>query len=173
MRQLDVDVSPPAFVNPYLVLAIMALDLHPCEFWPWLLRPLSNKHCKVLEITFLTWRPWIWPMTFAQDLDSTHIHYHTIFGDPKSNGSRDMIFPSNFGLVTTDRKWSIWAHHASTQKGTKMFTLLPRCVFHDAFVPLKSLRHVMSRHNVIQCCQIESVLLTTKVNSAPPNLKSD
>ncbi len=40
----------------------------------------------------------LWPMTlgFTHDLDMVHIHHHTKFGDPRSNGSWDM----NFFLVT-------------------------------------------------------------------------
>ncbi len=41
--------------------------------------------------------PDLWPMTlsFTDDLDMVHMHHHTKFGDPRSNGSWDMIFFSS------------------------------------------------------------------------------
>ena len=36
MKQLDVVVSPPAFVwNSYLTLTHVTFDLDPCDLWPW------------------------------------------------------------------------------------------------------------------------------------------
>ena len=35
MKQLDVDVSPPAFVwTPYLTLTLVTFDLDPCDLLP-------------------------------------------------------------------------------------------------------------------------------------------
>ncbi len=82
----------------------------------------------------------LWPMTlgFTHDLGMVHIHHHTKFGDPRSNGSWDM----NFFLVTfflvfsrtdrqtdrrtdgqtdrqTDRRRRLRAHRAWAQVGSK------------------------------------------------------
>ena len=45
MKQLDIDVSLPAFVwNPYMTPANWTFDLDPCDLWPWPYRPLFQSH---------------------------------------------------------------------------------------------------------------------------------
>ncbi len=50
MKQLDVVVSPPAFVwDPNLTLTHVTFDLNPCDLWP--LGQMSNKFQKVGDPT--------------------------------------------------------------------------------------------------------------------------
>ncbi len=95
MKQLDVDVSPPAFLwDPYLNLANVTFDLHPCDLWP--RRP--NKIWKIYKIHIfdmvtLNLDVWPWP---SHDLNIINVHHHTKFGDPNPKGSWDMnYFPVN------------------------------------------------------------------------------
>ncbi len=119
MKQLDVDVSPPAFVwNPYLTSANLTFDLDPRD--PLLPRHMSNTLMQnAWQLLFLTWQPWPWPMTltFIRDLDSINVHSHTKFGDPNWNDSWDMnycpvIFVREFlsrnFCPVTDRQTDRW-----------------------------------------------------------------
>ena len=63
MKQLDVVLSPPAFVlDPRMTLTNVTFDPDPCDLWSWYLSDINN------------------------------VHHHTKFEQPKSNGSRDMNF---------------------------------------------------------------------------------
>ncbi len=87
MKQLDVDVSPPAFVwNPYLTLTLVTFDLDPCDLD---LQVPCQIHCiKSLKIAVFA----IMTLTFAHDLDTMKVQQHSKFGDPRSNSSRDLNF---------------------------------------------------------------------------------
>ncbi len=130
MKQLDVDVSPPAFVwNPHLTLAKVTFDLDPCDLWPWPSRPLTSRSL----VKYTMQNPWKshfwdrdlerWPMTltFIHDLDTITVDHHTKFGDPISNGSWDMNFcPVTFCLV-----WILVKLQTDRQKAMHMS---PPCI---------------------------------------------
>ena len=64
MKQLEVVVSPPAFVwDPYLTLTHVTFDLDICELWP--LGHISNVLCKILNNTFLHVDLDLWPKTLT------------------------------------------------------------------------------------------------------------
>ncbi len=114
MKQLDVVVSPPAFLwDPFLTLTHMTFDLDICDLWP-----LGHRFyalCKVLKnMFFLHGDLDLWPTTFIliDHLDIINVHHPTKFGDPNLNGSWDMNYcPVNFGPVSfgpvTDRQKAV------------------------------------------------------------------
>ncbi len=56
MKQLDVDVSPPAFLwDPHLNLANMTFDLDPCDLWPY----AQVKYAKYTTLTQTVLEIWI------------------------------------------------------------------------------------------------------------------
>ncbi len=72
MKQLDVVVSPPAFVwDPYFRLTNVTFGPDPCDLWPWYLWSLISR---------------------SRSEMISSMYHHTKFEPPKSNGSRDMNF---------------------------------------------------------------------------------
>ncbi len=90
MKQLDVVVSPPAFIwDPNLTLTHVTFDLDPSDLWP--LGQMSKKLQKILEkkIFFRHGDLDLWPMTLTliRDLDII-----LRYSDPTLNGSIVMKF---------------------------------------------------------------------------------
>ncbi len=137
MKQLDIDVSPHAFVwTPYLTLTLMTFDLDPmiidlerCDLWP--MGHMSKQVFYYLrydanfpKIAFynqatLTFDLWPWHSRSTK-MRSRHMPLPNLV----TVGyilSEIWFFSSIFSsLSQTDRKRCIWAHRACAQVGSKM-----------------------------------------------------
>ncbi len=131
--QLDVEVSPPAFVrreillarNPYPSFSTLFLMLPGTLSFKQACTKLGSLTSYIICMKPVKWASnnifWpgdldLWPMTltFRVDLWVIHVNAQTKFHNPRCNGFWDM----NFGLVTdiqTYRKQCIWAHRAYAQ----------------------------------------------------------
>ncbi len=88
MKQLDVVVSPPAFVwDPNLTLTHVTFDLDPPDLLP--LGQMSKKLQKIFEkscfFDMVT-------LTLIHDLDIIYLHHYTELRDQKSHSCGDMNF---------------------------------------------------------------------------------